>query len=550
QSAHDIRLELEWIRRQLATPAAAAARRRPAVLPWTIAALALAAAIAFAYVASRTARTENTPFRAHLLPPKGAAFIELMDALTVSPDGRYVTFAVTTDDRIWVRPIDSLDARPLEGTEQSRFPFWSPDSRWIAFFAGGKLKKVGLNGVPPITICDAPRGRSGSWNEEGTILFAPTAVSGIHRVSAGGGVPQPVTTLDAAQKETTHRWPVFLPDGKRFLYLAGAHSETATSDLNSVYLASLDAPHERKLLFRARSNVIYTRGHLIHVKDNLLVAHPFDAKSGALRGEPFRVAEQVEYNAEFFRGAFDATPDGLLVYRMKASPAAGHLAWMENGKLGEPFGAPLAFRQLRVSPDLRKAAATVYDPVTGLTDLVVIDTGDGRTTKLTSTPNAGEQSPVWSPDGARIIFSRHAGFATGGDVYTIAADGSTPEQLIHREELETLPTSWSPDGRYVLFDLADDRGGGRRVHLMLLPMDGGAPRPFLREAHSVERAFFSPDGRWVAYVSVGNGPPQIFATNFPEATARVQISTTVVRDMRWVEGGILFAGADAVYFVP
>lgn len=550
QSAHDIRLELEWIRRQLAAPAAVA-RRRPAILPWIITALALAAAGVFASLASRSARTESTALRAHVLPPRGAAFLELMDTLTVSPDGRYVTFAVDTDDRLWVRPIDSLEAKPIEGTERSTFPFWSPDSRWIGFFAQGKLKKVGLNGVPPITICDAPRGRSGTWNEDGVILFAPTAVSGIHRVSANGGVPQPVTMLDTVQKETTHRWPVFLPDGKRFLYLAGVHSETATSDLNAVYLASLDAPQERKMILRARSNVIYTQGHLIHVKDNLLVAHPFDAKSGALRGEPFRIAEQVEYDAEYFRGAFDATPGGMVVYRMKTSPAAGRLAWVEKGKIGEPFGDELAFRQLRLSPDLQRAAATVYEPGTGLTELVVIDTRDGRTTRLSNTPNAGEQSPAWSPDGTRIVFSRHQGFGSGGDIYTIAADGSSREQLVYRQQLETLPTSWSRDGRYVLFDLADDRGGGRRVDVMLLPMDGGAPRPFLNEPRTEERAVFSPDGRWVAYITHDNGPPQVYATNFPEGTARVQIASHVTREvMSWSADGIAFVTPDDVYTVP
>jgi eukaryotic-like serine/threonine-protein kinase len=548
QSVHDIRLELEWIARQAEMPAARI-RSRLTWLPWFLSALTMAAALAF--LVSRSGRTEDLPHRTHILPPKDLAFYALMDSLSVSPDGQYVTYRVDRDDRLWLRPLRSLEAKPIEGTEGADFPFWSPDSRWIGFFTDNKLKKVGLNGVPPVTLCDAGRGRTGTWNRHGVILFSPTPISGLHRVAASGGPSQPLTSLDVSQKETTHRWPIFLPDGKRFLYLAGTHTGTKTSDLNAVYLSSLDAPQKRKLILRARSNVIYTKGHLLYVKDNLLVAHPFDPKDAELSGEPFRVAERVEYDAEFFRGAFDATPEGLLIYRMASSPPLGRLAWVDKGVIGEPFGTSFASKHVRLSPDQKKVAASIVDPATGLTDLWVIDTSDGRMTALTSTTNAGEQSPVWSPDSARIIFSRHAGFASGGNLVVIAADGSAPEHLIHSSALEALPSSWSPDGRFVLFDLIDDKGAGRRSDIMILPMEGGPPRPFIRDpSRSDRQAYFSPTGDAVVYLSSDGGPAQAYVTNFPSATPKVPFSSEKPFDLRWSGNDILVIANDSVLAVP
>ncbi|HUP60399.1 MAG TPA: protein kinase [Thermoanaerobaculia bacterium] len=550
QSAHDIRLELEWIAKQLDAPETAA-RKRFAFVPWVIAALALAAAAIAGVMATRAQRAESIPFTTHILPPKGHTFDRLMDTLAISPDGRYVILGVAGDDRLWLRAIDSMEAKPIEGTKDSMFPFWSPDSRWIAFFADGKLKKAGLGGAPPLTLCDAPRGRSGSWNDDDVILFSPTTITSIHRVAASGGIAQPVTTLDAAQKETTHRWPQFLPDGKRFLYLAGTHSETAASDLNGVYLTSLDAPRERKLVLRARSHVIYTKGHLLYVKDNLLVAHPFDVKSGTLKGDPFRVADQVEYDAGFFRAAFAATPSGLIAYRMSASATTGRLAWAENGRLGEPFGAPHDFDTLRLSPDLRRVAVTIADRVSGLNDLWIFDTASGDATRLTNTADLNELSPIWSPDGTRIVFSRHAGFAGDSEICIVAADGGMRERVLHElKKIESRPTSWSGDGKFILFNALDGSSGPLRVDVLLMPMDGGAPRPFLDHAYNEGEASFSPDGRWVAYLSNESGEEQVYVTNFPEATAKVLVSSVSAFGLTWSDEGILIVSEDAIRLFP
>jgi serine/threonine protein kinase len=552
QSAHDIGLELEWIARRAETaePASRSSRRWAWITgAVTVGAILIAAIASLMAIRSRSTDRDGLALRTHILPPKDKSFEPLMDTLSISPDGRYVTFAVAGDLRLWVRPFDSTEARPLDGTEHSRFPFWSPDSRWIAFFDYQKLKKVSLNGAPPVTICDAPRGRSGTWNKDGVILFSPTATTGIHRVSANGGVPQPVTALDKSRNETTHRWPVFLADGKRFLYFAGTHAETVGSELHAIYLSSLDNPKERTLLTPARSNALIVNDHLLYVRDQLLVAQPFNGRAGRLEGEPFRIAEGIEYDAEYFRGAFAASDGGILVHRTLASPPDASLRWFENGRLGEPLTPSLPLRDLTVSPDRKRVAASVVDRATGLADIWVLDLGSSQQTRLTSTPNDGEESPVWTRDGRQIIFSRHPGFKTGGDIFVVAADGSGAERNLYRTTKETLPRTVTADGR-LLFDDVDDQGGGRQADIALLSLSGGAPQPFLNGPATETHASLSPDERWLSYISDEGGAPQVYAASFPSRGSRMQVSPRPALTAAWAGGGVTFLSIDGIYHVP
>jgi hypothetical protein len=223
----------------------------------------------------------------------------------------YVATTPEGKELLWVRPLDSLQPQPLAGTEGAAFPFWSPDSRFIGFFAGGKLKKIDASGGPPLTLCDAATGRGGTWNREGVILFTPTVGSPVHRVSTAGGAATPVTSLDASKSEVSHRWPYFLPDGRHFLYVAGSSFTPKESPTNSVLVGSLDSK-ESKLLFHTHANAIYTSEHLLFLRLNTLMAQPFDAKRMELIGEAFPVADPVQEDEGRMHGVFSASENGVL----------------------------------------------------------------------------------------------------------------------------------------------------------------------------------------------------------------------------------------------
>jgi hypothetical protein len=549
QSAHDLRLELEWIAKN-ADVVAAVRRSRVSVWPWiAVAAIAIAAGLA-AFVLRRPAPA-TAVLQTHILPPKGQSFTVVMDSLSISPDGRYVTLAVQGDDRLWLRALDSLEARPIAGTEQGRFPFWSPDSRWIAFFDNSNLKKVNLSGAPPVTLCAAPRGRTGTWSEDGVIFFSPAATVGIHRVPAAGGVAQPVTQLDVSLKETTHRWPVLLPGGK-LLYLAGTHDDAVGSESNALYLTSIDNPKQRTLVSRIRSNVAFARGHLLFVKDQVLVAQPFDVKRGTLTGEPFKIAENVEYDAEYFRGAFATTDEGLLIYRTIASPPEARLAWFDGKVVSAPFGPTLTFRHFALSPDGKRLAASLTDPATEIDDIWVLDLERDTQTRITSTPGFGESRPIWSPDGTQLLFRRHVAFQVGGDLVMAPSDGSGGERVIHKagKGIENQPTDWARDGR-ILFTETQDKGADRRDDVMLLQIGSdAAPRRILGGPANERSATFSPDERFIAYVSDEAGAPHAYVAPLADLTRRVQISPRPAFTSLWVAEGICYVGPEGLFLTP
>ena len=549
QSVHDLRLELEWIAKN-AEGARKQERRRP-IWPWV--ALAAAIAIASAVAAFVWRRPAVTPraLQTHILAPRDQTFTVVMDSLSISPDGRYVTFGVQNDKRLWLRPLGSLEARPIGGTEDGVFPFWSPDSRWIAFFDESRLRKVNLSGAPPVTLCEAPRGRTGAWSEDGVIYFSPAATVGLYRVSANGGVAEPVTQLDKTRKETTHRWPLLLPGGKKLLYLAGTHEDAVGSEANVLYLASLDDLQKRTVVARIRSNVAFARGHLLFVKDQVLVAQPFDPERGALTGEPFKIAENIEYDAEYFRGAFATTEDGLLIYRTLASPPQGQLAWSDGKGGAVPFGPTLAFHHVNVSPDGKRVAASVTDRATGLDDIWVFDVERQTQTRVTSTPGSGEGRPIWSPDGTQLVFSRHVGFQVGGDLILAHADGSGGERVIYSgKTVETDPTDWLADGR-LLFTETEDEGADRRDDVMLLQMGSpAAPRRILAGPSNERRATFSPDGRFIAFIADDSGVPHAYAAPLADPTRRFQITSRIALDAFWLREGIGVFGPDGLFVMP
>jgi predicted Ser/Thr protein kinase len=413
QTAHDVKLQLRAIAEggsQSGLPAPVSARRRIRErLGWAAAAVAALFAAFFAFGYFQRGPSVARAIRAYIKPMEKSSFVFFGTAsgFALSPDGRRLAYVATTPEGkalLWVRPIDSLQDQPLAGTEGAGFPFWSPDSRFIGFFAGGKLKKIEASGGPPLTLCDAATGRGGTWNREGVILFTPSVSSPVHRVSAAGGVATPVTTLDTSKNEASHRWPYFLPDGRHFLYVAGSSFTPKESPTNSLLVGSLDSK-EGKLLFHTHANAIYASGHILFLRQNTLMAQPFDPKRLELTGDAFPVADPVLEDEPRFLGVFSASENGILTYADGTSGAGRQLIWADRSgkKLGEVPEAD-AYADPQISPDGKRLTFSVQSSGN---DIWVDDIGRGVKTRLTfgSSSSQANQAGVWSPDGRRVAYS-------------------------------------------------------------------------------------------------------------------------------------------------
>jgi Tol biopolymer transport system component len=532
QSAHDVAGQLRWIAEggsQAGLPIAIP-RRGPTwrALAWTAAGIVAGALLTAAWFTGFQVRPpiEARVLRSVVLPPQGQSFaLSGLNggALTLSPDGRYLTFKIhgaEGEDRLWLRPLDSLAARPLPGTNHAAWPFWSPDSRFIAFFADGKLKKVDLAGSPAVTVCDAPEGRSGSWSKDGTLIFSAAPNMPISRVSAAGGKPEVITKLDEEHQETTHRWATFLPDGRHFLYLGGTHTAGVRSEANAVYLAELGSM-ERSLLVQARSNVAYASGHLLYVRDHILLAQPFDPSSLKVVGDPIPLGESVGYDTGFFRSLFAASEKGLLAYTTGDSAGKNRMVWVDRlGKELSEAGPPSDYGSVSLSSDGRRIAYELTDADSGTSDIYVQDLGREGRTRLTFSP-ANETRPLWSPDGARIVYSVSAKF---DDLFVKPAAGGTEEVLLHSDQ-DKIVDDWSADGKYLIFE-ATDRKSTTRWDLWILPLMGDRkPFAYVQTPANEHEGHFSPDGRWIAYVSDESGRNEVYVAPFPATGAKWQVSS-------------------------
>jgi len=535
------------IQRWLANPAVvvetAPARPQRSKTAWAVAALAVVAAGALALVHFRETPPETPVIRSTILPPENTEwdFITGLALPALSPDGRRIVFGARTADGknpLWVRPLDGLTAQPLAGTDRASFPFWSPDSRFIGFFSEGKLKKIDASGGPALTLADAPQGRGGSWNQDGAIIFAPRNPFGpLLRVSASGGA--------TSQLSAEGRLPWFLPDGRHFLF------QGSPGDRSGKILAgSLEGGPVKVVGEQANTNAIYAQGHLLFIRDGTLMAQPFDPNRLATTGEAVPLAEQVQsvLNSRTV-GAFSTSASGLLAYRT-GTPAGGTvLGWFDrSGKPGSTIGDPAPITSLSISPNQKSVAATVVDLPT--VDIWTYDLDRGLRTRLTF---GGGVAPVWSPDGRTIAFSSNR--KGHNDLYRKSSDGSGAEELLYADDLDKTVTSWSPDGKILLYHT---NGAKTSPDVWALPLTSerpGAPLrpvPVLQTPFAEVNARFSPDGRWIAYYSNESQRAELYVTAFPVPPtgpgARRQISTAGVSPSpdRWRADGkeIFFEAAD------
>jgi len=544
QTAHDVKLQLQWIAEggsQAGVPAPVGAKRKNREkLAWIVAAAALVAAGLATTGYLRRAPREVPVVKSFLLPPPKVEF-ELSGAdvggMTLSPDGRQITFAAKNADGkkvLWLRPLGGMDAKPIPGTEDARFPFWSPDGRFLAFFADGKLQKVDTSGAPPLTICDVTNGRSGSWNRDGVIVYSPDSTTGIFRVPASGGTPQPVTALDSANGETTHRWAQFLPDGRHFLYMAGAHSAGTKSETNAIYVGSLDSK-ERTLLLHARSNVVYASGYLLFMRERILLAQRFDPSSRKTIGEAVPVAEGVQYDPPYFLGAFAASDSGVLVYVLGASGSLlTRLTWLDrSGKpIGEPFGEPVEYSTLSISPDGKRIAAGINDAATGSPSVWIFDE---RAVRTRFTFGDGADGAVWSPDGTKIAFQRLSKKSMI-EVHVKPADGSGEETTVFTTDRPPVAGDWSRDGKYLLVDLLS-RNNPTKGDIWVVPLQGEKPRALLATEFNERNGSFSADGKWVSYISNESGREELYVIPFPGPGPKYQVSNGGAQGGRFFKDG-------------
>jgi eukaryotic-like serine/threonine-protein kinase len=503
-----------------------------------IAATALFAAIFLGILYWRRAPEEPRVTRSQIKPMLNSSLVfggPGSGGFAPSPDGRRLAYVATTSEGktlLWVRPLDSLQAQPLAGTEGAATPFWSPDSRFIGFFAGGKLKKIEASGGPPLTLCDAATGRGGTWNQEGVILFTPTVASPILRVSAVGGTATPITALDTSKNESSHRWPYFLPDGRHFLYVTGSSFTPKESPTNSILVGSLDSK-ESKMLFHAHANAIYASGHVLFLRQNTLMAQPFDAKRLELTGEAFPIADPVQEDEGRFHGVFSTSENGVLTYVEGVSGRDRQLIWVDRSgnKLGEVQGAD-AYADTQISPDGKRLSFTLE--ASGY-DIWVDDLARGVKTRLTfgSSSSQANQAEVWSPDGRQIAYSCARPGKFG--LCVRPSDGSGNEEVILAgTENPRYPNDWSPDGKVLAY--YESRLGV--LGIWMLPLSGERkPFPFLQSPFNQLGARFSPDSKWLAYFSVESGRPEVYVVPFPGPGGKWQLSTGGGTWPRWRRDG-------------
>ncbi len=496
--------------------------------------LLLGAALAlFAGLRLRREPAER-PVRFAIPIPPGATYAptEISRGVSVSPDGtRLVIEAISKGRwRLFLRPLDSEKTIELEGTAGASAHFWSPDSRFIAFFADGKLKKVPAAGGPPEELCDALFGIVGTWNREGTILFSQIAMGGIHRVSANGGEAVRVTSPDPSRHEGGHFWPHFLPDGRRFLYIAIIKPPGPGVLRHELRVSSLDSKESRTIAALDSRAEYAVPGYLLYVRDGALFAQSFDERKAVLSGEPLLLGGSVDYFFGPANAAFSLSQTGVLAYQ--TAPPPSRLVWFDRtGREVGTLGQPSVVTEFRIAPEGGRVALGVDDARTGTSDIWVFELARGVSTRLHSDP-ADERSPVWSRDGSRVLYrSDRKG---PPDIYEIAVGLPGSERSVLEQERVQVPEDISRDGRLLVY-LHDLSVGG---DIWLLPLSGERkPWPWLATRFSEASPRFSPDGRWIAYESDESGDAEVYAALTEGGGEKRRISPAGGRRPRWRRDG-------------
>jgi len=528
QSTHDLAFALEALSLKSGTTTALqplAGATWSERLPWALVLVfGLIAAAALVSVYRRAPAPESDAIRFVVSPPPGTDFGAGVagPSQAVSPDGRRVAVAAGPPNgllSLYVREVDSVELRILPGTAPAILPFWSPDGRFIAFFGEGRLKKIDVSGGSTQVMANVELPQGGTWNADDVILYG-SDVGPLFQVSAAGGPPRPLTTLDQSRQETAHVHPQFLPDGRHFLYLARPSG--------TVYVGNLDGG-DPKALGRFESKVMYASGYLLYVKQGTLMAQPFDVTRLQTSGKAFSIAEPVGSNNVTGRAAFSVSEAGVLSTGSGDAGIPARFAWFD--RTGKPLDIPVpevaAYRNFDLSPDERQIAVGLRG------DIWLLDTNRGVMSRFTTDPGV-EGDPIWSPDSSRLVFtSSRTGVV---DLWQKPVTGAA-ETLLLASDQPKYPEDWSRDGRFIVYVSPQ---GGRG--LWVLP-SGDDPKPFvfLDSPFVKDEPHFSPDGNWLAYHSEESGRPEVYVQSFPGPGQRVRVSPAGGSQPRWRKtGGELF----------
>ncbi len=530
QSARDVKSQLEWVTgpgSKGVEPIAAAKASRHRIA-WIVAASALAGLLVLggAFALRRAPDTPAKAVQFVVLPPDNASFVDDAGLQAVSPDGKQIVFVAAAGGAptLWIRSLDSLVSRPLAGTEAAALPFWSPDNRSLGFFARGKLKTIDVSGGSPQTLADAPFALGGTWGRDGVIVFSPNLASPLSQVPAAGGNVKPASKLNQQAGQSLHMGPSFLPDSRRFLFWTGPGEP-------GVYVGSLDSD-EMNLVLRADSAATYSPpGYLLFMRESTVMAQPFDASRVSTTGEPQRIAEQV---ARFIsQPGFSVSQNGVLAFR-PASAGQTELVWVDRtGKRLAAVAPPGEYNNFALSPDENHVAFD-RDIATSAPDVWVMDLRRQVTERFTFAPSV-DNVPLWSADGRNVVFASTRG--VGLDIYQRSSNASGPEELLLKLDAPPIlmPSDSSSDGRYLTYYSTDLK---TRNDIWALPLSGDRkPFPVVRGEFNETESQFSPDTKWIAYVSDESGSPQVYVQSFPTVTGRWQISTEGGSQPRWRRDG-------------
>jgi Tol biopolymer transport system component len=546
-SAREISFALEALSGSTTSNETAMAAALPAAgrpgrvwLPWAITGVAvLLAAAAFAWPYFRRSPSgEITEATRFVIPMPDKALI--LTPPVVSPDGRRIVYRLNTEDGkelLWMTWLGSFDAQALVGTDGGSQPFWSPDSRFVGFFANSKLKRIDVSGGSVQTLCDAVSNVSGAWGRDGTIIFSRGVASGLYRVTTAGETPVQLTQVDASRNEIEHTFPYFLPDGRHFIYLV----RNAQPENSAIYVGSLDSKETKSLLQVHSSTVYAPPGYLLFVRENTLMAQAFDADTLDLKGEAFAVAEQAMRNPLIGRAMFSVSENGVLVMR-SGVVNSNQLIWFDSaGKQLSAVTPPGGYNMPALSPDEKSVAVSRADLLTGTaSDIWLINLERGTQIRLTDDP-ATDNFPSWSATGDRITFASTRNRQSS--IYVKLSNGSAVEEpLVSSAEQKFNPT-FSPDGKFIIYAQLNPK---TNLDLYLVSTGGDKKiEPFLQTNFIEAQARVSPNGRWVAYVSNETGQFEVYIQTFPVAGGKVAVSVGGGSQPQWRADG-----QELYYYAP
>ena len=527
QTAHDVRLQLKWITEASTSAMPAAVRAQRKMTKRTLLAVAGVSwlvTVGVALVAlslSGKLRDARQPISAEINAPPGADFAPVvLGGAAISPDGKRFVFPAgdLKSAKLWVRDLSTGRTQVLPGTDGAIFPFWSPDSRYLAFFASGKLSKIAADGGPVQIICDAVEGRGGSWSPNGSIIFTPNITEPLYRVPEGGGTPQKLTD---AKPGWTHRNPYFLPDGEHFLFISREPSGSATT--GSLYAGSLKGGEPKLLLDRA-SNVQYSGGYLLYFKDGNVVAQAFDPSALKLSGDPFPIAERVDYWNARDAAYFSASPNGVFLYRqMVQTPTQPMWVDREGRELGK-VGEPGIYQQPTLSHDGSKLALARAgkDPLRFDIWITDIQHNSSSRATLVDSPQVGA---AFSPDGNTLAIGADLGGARGA-LWTQSVSGTGAQEKIADTPIWIVLNDWSRDGRYLFGDVQENT---TREDVYFVDLKGDRKiTKFLQSPASEQAPTLSPNGKYLAYISDESGRFEVYVVAFPGPGGKWAISSSGV----------------------